>query len=59
MQSIIEHYQASIRQALVNKAPLQIRGGGSKSFYGQLMSNHTDPILDTTAYHGIIDYEPT
>lgn len=59
MQSIIEHYQTSIRQAVEKKAPLQICGGGSKSFYGQLMSNHADPILDATAYHGIIDYEPT
>lgn len=59
MQSVIEHYQARIRQAVENRAPLHICGGGSKSFYGQSVSNQTALILDTTAYHGIIDYEPT
>ena len=41
-------------------APLCIRGGGSKDWYGQAsLTNGTETILDTRAYTGIIDYEPT
>ena len=36
--------------------PLQIRGGGSKDFYGN--APRGEP-LDTREYRGIVDYEPT
>lgn len=36
--------------------PLQLRGGGSKDFYGQAPHGQ---IFDTGAYRGIIDYAPT
>ena len=38
------------------KTPLRIRGGGSKDFYGKPLQGE---ILDTRAYRGIVDYEPT
>jgi glycolate oxidase FAD binding subunit len=42
-------------QILADK-PLQIRGGGSKQWYGQIPQGE---LLDTRAYRGIVDYEPT
>lgn len=36
--------------------PLRLRGGGSKDWYGQQLAGE---VLDTRAYTGIIDYEPT
>ncbi|MBX3617402.1 glycolate oxidase subunit GlcE [Nitrosomonas sp.] len=59
MQVIIEQYQALIRAAADNKTPLQIRGGGTKHFYGNAPAEQPAAFLDTTAYHGIVDYEPT
>jgi glycolate oxidase FAD binding subunit len=38
------------------EAPLRIRGGGSKDFYGQDVRGE---LLDTRAYAGIVAYEPT
>ena len=37
-------------------APLRIRGGGTKDFYGGALAGES---LDTRAYAGIVDYEPT
>ena len=34
----------------------RIRGGGTKDFYGQALDGE---VLDTRAYAGIVDYEPT
>lgn len=59
MQAIIEQYQAIIRAAAGNKTPLQIRGGDTKHFYGNVPAEQPGVFLDTTAYHGIVDYEPT
>lgn len=59
MQAIIEQYQTIIRTAAENKAALQIRGGGTKHFYGNAPALQPGVFLDTTAYHGIVDYEPT
>jgi hypothetical protein len=38
------------------KAPLQIRGGGTKDFYGEAPKGEP---LDTTALAGISDYTPS
>lgn len=59
MQAIIEQYQAIIRAAADNKTPLQIRGGDTKHFYGNTPAGEPAAFLDTTTYHGIVDYEPT
>ncbi len=46
----------AIRAAADAKRPLNIRGGGSKAFYGNPSIGET---LDVSAYRGIIEYEPT
>ncbi|WP_446719279.1 glycolate oxidase subunit GlcE [Herbaspirillum sp. WKF16] len=47
---------ASFRERIAQGRPLQIRGGGTKDWYGQAPRGE---LLDTRAYSGIIDYEPT
>ena len=44
------------RQQVLAGRPLRIRGGGSKDWYGQALEG---TLLDTRAYTGIVDYEPT
>ncbi|MBO9538690.1 glycolate oxidase subunit GlcE [Herbaspirillum sp.] len=46
----------TFRQRIAQGKPLQIRGGGTKDWYGQAPQGE---VLDTRAYRGIIDYEPT
>ncbi|MEW9897320.1 glycolate oxidase subunit GlcE [Chitinivorax sp. PXF-14] len=46
----------AIRQAGAQRAPLQIRGGGSKDFYGEPPQGE---VLDLSGYRGIVDYEPS
>jgi glycolate oxidase FAD binding subunit len=53
---LIETFQEQIRQAAARRAPLRLRGGGSKDFYGNAPRGET---LDTRAYAGIVSYEPT
>ena len=48
--------QARIREAAAAKSQLIVRGGGTKDFYGM---PSVGEVLDTTAYSGIIDYDPT
>jgi glycolate oxidase FAD binding subunit len=45
-----------IRDAAARKAPLRLRGGGSKDFYGGALAGE---ILDTRGHAGIVSYEPT
>jgi len=45
-----------IREAAARGAPLRLRGGGSKDFYGGAPRGE---ILDTRAHAGVVDYEPT
>jgi glycolate oxidase FAD binding subunit len=52
----IQGFQELIREAAANKTPLNIRGGGTKDFYGRESSGD---LFDTRAYAGIVDYEPT
>ena len=59
MQTIIDQYKATIRAAAEQKIPLQIRGGGTKDFYGNPIMAQSTTLLDATAYSGIIEYEPT
>lgn len=56
---MIDQYQTAIRAAVENKTPLQIRGGGTKHFYGNPVAEQHGTLLDMTGYHGIVDYEPT
>ena len=59
MQDIIDQYTNTIRAAAKSKTPLFIRGGGSKDFYGNSINRDGHDIFSTTAYTGIIDYDPT
>jgi glycolate oxidase FAD binding subunit len=56
LQHVIDQLAQVIRDAGARKQPLRIRGGGSKDFYGCELRGG---ILDTRAYSGIVDYEPT
>lgn len=52
----VEAWQERIRAAAAERQPLEIRGGGSKSFYGEAIRGE---CLDTTPLSGIVDYDPT
>jgi glycolate oxidase FAD binding subunit len=56
MEQVLQQFRDTIASASASKAPLRIRGGGSKDWYGQALQGN---ILDTRAYAGIIAYEPT
>lgn len=47
---------AAVRNAAAERAPLRIRGAGSKDFYGGLLAGE---LLDVSAHRGIVAYEPT
>jgi glycolate oxidase FAD binding subunit len=44
------------RSRILERKPLQLRGGGSKDFYGGPL---VGDVLDTRGYSGIVGYEPT
>jgi glycolate oxidase FAD binding subunit len=52
MELILQHF----REQILAGQPLRIRGGASKDWYGQTPQG---ALLDTRAYAGIVDYEPT
>ena len=52
LKNIVER----IKTAANAGAPLRIRGGGTKDFYGQSLQGE---ILDTTGLNGITSYEPS
>ena len=56
VQDIIDQLAHAIREAANHQTPLRIRGGGTKDFYGGPLRGET---LDTAAYRGVIEYEPT
>ncbi|MNK31979.1 putative FAD-linked oxidoreductase [compost metagenome] len=56
MQAIAEQFRQQILAASAAGKPLRLRGGGTKDWYGQQLEGE---VLDTRAYAGIIDYEPT
>lgn len=56
MQAIVEQFRQQILAAGAAGKPLRLRGGGTKDWYGQQFDGE---VLDTRAYAGIIDYEPT
>lgn len=53
---VIEAWREQVLASAASGRPVRIRGGGTKDFYGQALAGD---ILDTRAYAGIIDYEPT
>lgn len=55
-QDISKQLIDQVREAVDSHAPLDIRGGGSKAFYGRTPSG---TALDVTGHCGIVNYEPT
>jgi glycolate oxidase FAD binding subunit len=55
-QDFKEQARAQILGAAAERGALEIRGGGSKRWYGQEVQGE---LLDTRGYSGVIDYEPT
>ena len=53
---MIETFQEIVRRSAERRAPLRLRGGGSKDFYGNAPRGE---VLDTRGYAGIVSYEPT
>lgn len=53
---MIKHWQDQIAAANNDGHTLQICGGSSKQFYGQ---TPTGAVLNTAAYQGIVNYEPS
>lgn len=56
MDNIVKQLSDAIRAAGERGAPLCIRGGGTKDFYG---GPPRGDVLDTRAYAGVVSYEPT
>jgi glycolate oxidase FAD binding subunit len=56
MEQVLEQLTERVAQARDAKTPLCIRGGGTKDWYGQKLQGE---VLDTRAYSGIVDYDPT
>jgi glycolate oxidase FAD binding subunit len=56
MDTTLQDFADRIGHATATGSPLCIRGGGSKDWYGQAVQG---TVLETTAYRGITDYEPT
>ena len=51
----INAFREQILNAVKNKTPLSIEGGGTKSWYG---NSNSYTKLDTRAYSGILEYQP-
>jgi glycolate oxidase FAD binding subunit len=56
VDAVLGSWQERIRAAVAKGGALCIRGSGSKDFYGEPSAGD---VLDTRAYTGIVDYEPT
>lgn len=53
---LLSPFVEQIREAAAQRTPLQIRGGGSKDFYGCLQPA---ALLDTRSLTGVVDYAPS
>lgn len=49
-------FEETLREAAARRRPVRLRGGGTKDFYGNPPRGE---IVDTRAYAGIVEYEPT
>jgi len=56
MQQQLQQFKDQILNATARSTALRIKGNGTKDWYGQ---TPTGELLDTTAYSGIVDYDPT
>jgi glycolate oxidase FAD binding subunit len=58
MDASLHSFIETIRAAAAEKAPLRIRGAGTKNFFGEPL-NGALPVLDTRSHSGIVSYEPS
>jgi len=56
MDAAVGAFAERIRAAGAQRAPLRLRGGGTKDFYGGPLAGE---VLDVRGYSGIVSYEPT
>ena len=56
MNDLVTEWSERIRDAAERRVPLRICGSGSKDFYGGALRGE---LMQTGAYRGILDYEPT
>ena len=56
MDQVLQQFRERIMSATRSGTALRIRGNGTKDWYGQELNGEP---LDTTAYSGIISYDPT
>lgn len=56
MDQTLQAFKEQIISASATKTPLRIRGNGTKDWYGQSFDGQ---LLDTSAYSGIVSYDPT
>lgn len=56
MEQVLSIFRERIANAQATRSTLRLRGGGSKDWYGESLKGD---VLDTRAYGGIVDYEPT
>ncbi|MEO0315855.1 MAG: hypothetical protein RI928_2311 [Pseudomonadota bacterium] len=56
MEQVLQGFRDRIVAASQSGSPLRVRGNGTKDWYGQSLQGE---VLDTTAYTGIVDYDPT
>ncbi len=55
-QSILDEWRQRIAAASAARAPLRLRGAGTKDFYGETLAGE---ILELSGWRGIVDYEPS
>lgn len=56
MDDTLQGWAQTLRRCAETRAPLSIRGGGTKAFFGRPVSGE---VLATGAYRGLVDYEPS
>ncbi|NMG55041.1 glycolate oxidase subunit GlcE [Aromatoleum aromaticum] len=56
MSDLIEQWQERVWAAATARTALQLRGGGTKTFYGR---EPVGEVFDTRDYCGVVSYEPT
>lgn len=56
MNQVLQEFRERIAAATAARHALRIRGNGTKDWYGQALDG---AVLDTTAYSGIVSYDPT
>lgn len=62
MEFVLSELSQQVMAARGAERPVYIRGGGTKQFYGEQNQGMAVPdiaVLDISAYHGIVNYQPS